>query len=119
MYVLYESNIMGIDYVIESTIDQEWNKTMGWDAYCKSSWSNTEWKKIFKLIWFDPNRLYDHCPNYWTCEQLEFVLKRLKNLKITHTQEEIADIDNFEFSINRLIELFTIYVDKKCRLVVL
>ena len=115
---------MGIDIRVESTIDEEWTKSIGLNANCKWAWASAEidWYTVFEFIRFDPTKLYDHMPNYWSCEQLECVLNELVKLK-TNPEEfgyaySLNEILEKSSDIDKLIEFFTEYVNKKCRMIV-
>ena len=118
---------MGIDITIESTIDFKWNESLGSFANCKWAWSEADidWETVFEIINFKPTLLFDNEPNFWTWEQLAVVLANLIKLSVNpeyYTHEysgwNLNDVKTLKPSIDKLIELFTEYVGKKCRLVI-
>lgn len=115
---------MGIDIRIESTVDNEWNKAIGTNADCKWAWSEADikWSSVFEFINFNPTLLYDNSPNFWTYEQLEVVLNNLIKLKTNPEyyacNGELYEIQVCESSTDKLIELFKLYVGKKCRMII-
>jgi hypothetical protein len=98
---------MGIDIKVESKIDNEWNIEQGELLNCKIAWKNINWSDIFKMIHFNIIFLYDNRPNYWSTEQLKDVLISLKKLK---------ELGSTLHGLDKIIELFETYVDKKCRI---
>lgn len=118
---------MGIDIKVESTIDSEWNKSLGTNTYCKRAWleADIEWRTIFGFIYFDPTLLYGNTPNFWTWEQLAVVLENLHKLSENpqyyaheYSGLTVNDINTYKPSINKLIDFFTEYVNKKCRIII-
>ena len=111
---------MGIDIKIESTIDNEWNKSLGINSNCKLAWDELgiNWQIVFELIRFEPTRLYDHSPGFWSCDQLEYVLNEIIKLKNNPDEFNKEYILEQSDSINKLIWLFGEYVNKKCRMII-
>jgi hypothetical protein len=116
---------MGIDIRIESTIDSKWNELLGSTGYCKCTWANADiaWVQVFQFVHFDPTRLYGNTPNFWTWEQLAVVLANLNKLSTNpeyfahdYSDWDVNAIISYTPSIDKLIGLFTEYVDKKCNM---
>jgi hypothetical protein len=85
---------------------------------CRATWP-PHWKRVFEIINFNPTVLYGNSPNYWSTEQLEYVLKRLITFKTTPTYYDYAfdsskELETIFPSITELVNLFTEYVDNKC-----
>jgi hypothetical protein len=76
----------------------------------------TGWKRVFQIINFNPQVLYDNSPNYWATEQLAYVLKRLETLQCAPFQFSWAfemDDENvgLKDSIDALVNTFKECVD--------
>lgn len=98
---------MGIDIHVQSTTDPAWSEN------CKATWPD-QWKHIFQIINFNPTLLYDNSPNFWTTDQLNYVLKRL--IALQTNQEPI--LQSLKPCINTLVEIFTVYVEKHCIMII-
>uniref|UniRef100_A0A6C0BDR3 Uncharacterized protein n=1 Tax=viral metagenome TaxID=1070528 RepID=A0A6C0BDR3_9ZZZZ len=117
---------MGIDLKLHSTIDENYNKNLGENAYLKYAWSEINWRRVFEIIGFRITILYDNNPSYWSVDHIEYIFLRLKDLyegdysKIIEydVTEDITylpkDILSLKKDIESLYFLFTEYVDKKC-----
>lgn len=96
-----------IDYILiypnQSDFENE-------DKYLKYVWRDIDWRTVFEMINIDLNLLYDNAINFWTTEQLEVILKLLVELQETYTEDKLKD------DINKLIILFTGYVENNCRI---
>lgn len=103
---------MTIDIFVELPLNNKlWHN-------CRATWP-PHWERVFEIIQFNPTLLYDNLPNYWTTEQLEYVLNRLIKFKTTPTYYDYAFANDGELeilmpSITELINLFTEYVNNKC-----
>jgi alpha-N-acetylglucosamine transferase len=80
------------------------------DRYLKYVWRDIEWRTVFEMININLNLLYDNSINFWTTEQLEVILKLLIKLQETYTEDKLKD------DINKLIILFTGYVENNCKI---
>lgn len=100
---------MGIDIYVQSTLDSTWQHN------CKTVFPY-KWQLIFEIIRFQPTLLYDNSPNFWSTDQLEHVLKRLTALKDWEI-EELND-EEIKMSINKLVELFEEYVQRRCIMII-
>ncbi len=106
---------MGIDFIIK------YGETM---EYCKSTWVDIKWQKIFKYIHFQPSLLFDNDPNYWTTEQLLIVKTNMEKL-VSNTEwyayeekEDLECIISLRPDIEQLISLFNIYVESGAVLII-
>ncbi len=80
----------------------------------------TGWERVFEVINFNPKLLYDNKPNFWSTFQLEYVLKRLEQLRNTphYFMFEEGEHSLLLPCIKTLIEQFTKYVEDKCVMVI-
>lgn len=104
-------------YSIKSTINNEWNNEWNnthpeWYELCKN------WKTLFGMIDFNVFSLYDNRPNYWSCDHVEYVFNRLVELR-NNPENFVNEYDMNVFikcklDLDKLIELFQVYVNEKC-----
>ena len=111
---------MSINFSIRSDENPDWVKSLKENCYCRNSWININWEVIFTLINFNIVLLYDNLINYWTTEHLSIVLEKLKDLKENFREYEIDETSKtllnsiYVDELDELINLFDLYVEKKC-----
>ena len=119
---------MGIDIKVISKTDEIWNGELGSNKNCKYAWRNINWEKIFELISFNITILFDNNPNYWSNDHLKDILSLLIKLKnkdsefYNHDESYYFQCEDYNDELNddldKLINIFTEYVNKNCIIII-